>query len=56
MENFNGLFWLVPVASVTGLAFAYYFFKQMIVQQIQMEIQLIHIAFKHLIKEWGDEE
>jgi K(+)-stimulated pyrophosphate-energized sodium pump len=29
MENFNGLFWLVPVASITGLAFAYYFFKQM---------------------------
>ncbi|MFA6404164.1 MAG: sodium-translocating pyrophosphatase [Salinivirgaceae bacterium] len=29
MENFNGLFWLVPVASATGLAFAYYFFKQM---------------------------
>ncbi len=29
MENINGLFWLVPVASITGLAFAYLFFKQM---------------------------
>jgi K(+)-stimulated pyrophosphate-energized sodium pump len=29
MENFNGLFWLVPIASVIGLAFAFYFFKQM---------------------------
>ncbi|HAZ01443.1 MAG TPA: sodium-translocating pyrophosphatase [Marinilabiliales bacterium] len=25
----NGLFWLVPVASITGLAFAFLFFKQM---------------------------
>ncbi|HCC29583.1 MAG TPA: sodium-translocating pyrophosphatase, partial [Marinilabiliales bacterium] len=29
MENINGLFWLVPVASITGLAFAFLFFKQM---------------------------
>jgi len=29
MENFNGLFWLVPVASITGLVFAFIFFKQM---------------------------